>query len=96
MVTTGQDMPGGDVGIDVASWDAGLRQNLTNAFLLTRAVVPGMRRAGRGRVATEPPQTSALGRCDHAWGVLVTVRPSAAARCISSSRYWSSAASATP
>lgn len=50
MVTTGQDMPGGDIGIDPAAWDAALRQNLTSAFLLTRAAVPGMRRAGWGRV----------------------------------------------
>jgi 3-oxoacyl-[acyl-carrier protein] reductase len=50
MVTTGQDMPGGDIGIDPTAWDAGLRQNLTSAFLLTRAVIPGMRRAGWGRV----------------------------------------------
>lgn len=50
MVTTGQDMPGGDIGVDLAAWEAGLRQNLTSAFLLTRAAVPGMRRAGWGRV----------------------------------------------
>ncbi|GAA4742351.1 SDR family NAD(P)-dependent oxidoreductase [Amnibacterium soli] len=50
MVATGEDMPGGDVTVDVAQWEAGLRQNLTSAFLMTRAVVPGMRRAGWGRI----------------------------------------------
>jgi 3-oxoacyl-[acyl-carrier protein] reductase len=50
MVATGQDMPGGDVTMDVSQWEAGLRQNLTSAFLVTRAVVPGMRAAGWGRI----------------------------------------------
>jgi len=50
MVATGEDMPGGDVTVDVAQWEAGLRQNLTSAFLVTRAVVPGMRAAGWGRI----------------------------------------------
>jgi 3-oxoacyl-[acyl-carrier protein] reductase len=50
MIATGEDMPGGDIGIELAAWEAGLRQNLTSAFLLTRAAVPGMRRAGWGRV----------------------------------------------
>jgi 3-oxoacyl-[acyl-carrier protein] reductase len=50
MVATGEDMPGGDIGIGLAAWEKGLRQNLTSAFLLTRAAVPGMRRAGWGRV----------------------------------------------
>jgi 3-oxoacyl-[acyl-carrier protein] reductase len=50
MVATGEDMPGGDVTVDVAQWEAGLRQNLTSAFLVTRAVVPGMRQAGWGRI----------------------------------------------
>lgn len=50
MVATGEDMPGGDVTVDVAQWEAGLRQNLTSAFLVARAVVPGMRQAGWGRI----------------------------------------------
>ncbi|MGT2427092.1 SDR family NAD(P)-dependent oxidoreductase [Amnibacterium kyonggiense] len=50
MVATGEDMSSGDVGVDPAVWEAGLRQNLTSAFLLTRAAVPGMRRAGWGRL----------------------------------------------
>jgi len=50
MVATGEAMSGGDIGIALAEWESGLRQNLTTAFLLTRAVVPGMRRAGWGRV----------------------------------------------
>jgi 3-oxoacyl-[acyl-carrier protein] reductase len=50
MVATGEDMGGGDIGIALAQWDAALRQNLTSAFLLARAAVPGMRRAGWGRI----------------------------------------------
>ena len=50
MVATGEDRPGGDVTVDVAQWEAGLRQNLTSAFLVTRVVVPAMRRAGWGRI----------------------------------------------
>jgi 3-oxoacyl-[acyl-carrier protein] reductase len=50
MVATGEDMPSGDVLSELADWEAGLRQNLTSAFLVARAVVPGMRRSGWGRV----------------------------------------------
>jgi 3-oxoacyl-[acyl-carrier protein] reductase len=50
MVATGEDMPGGDVTVAVAQWEAGLRQNLTSAFLVTRAAVPAMRSAGWGRI----------------------------------------------
>ncbi|WP_233551247.1 SDR family NAD(P)-dependent oxidoreductase [Amnibacterium setariae] len=50
MVATGESMGGGDVTVGLGEWEAGLRQNLTSAFLVTRALVPGMRSAGWGRV----------------------------------------------
>jgi len=50
MVATGEAMAGGDVTVDLEQWESGLRQNLTSAFLVTRAVVPGMRAAGWGRI----------------------------------------------
>jgi gluconate 5-dehydrogenase len=34
----------------LADWDAVLRANLTSAFLVTRAVVPGMIQRGRGKI----------------------------------------------
>ena len=37
-------------GTDPATWRASLERNLTSAFLVARAVVPGMRAAGWGRV----------------------------------------------
>jgi 3-oxoacyl-[acyl-carrier protein] reductase len=52
MVAIGEAMGGGDVTVGLAEWEAGLRQNLTTAFLVTRALVPAMRRAGWGRVVS--------------------------------------------
>jgi 3-oxoacyl-[acyl-carrier protein] reductase len=50
MVSVGEAMSSGDVTGDPAGWNAALAQNLTSAFLVTRALVPGMRRAGWGRI----------------------------------------------
>ena len=50
MVAVGGAMTAGDVTTDPADWHAGLAQNLSSAFLVTRALVPGMRAAGWGRV----------------------------------------------
>lgn len=50
MVATGEAMSSGDVTGDPAAWNAALAQNLTSAFLVTRALVPGMRAAGWGRI----------------------------------------------
>ncbi|MCU1474021.1 SDR family NAD(P)-dependent oxidoreductase [Amnibacterium sp.] len=50
MVAVGEAMSSGDVTGDPAAWSAALAQNLTSAFLVTRALVPGMRRAGWGRI----------------------------------------------
>ncbi len=52
MVATGEAMSAGDVTTDPAEWAASLAQNLTSVFLVTRALVPGMREAGWGRVVT--------------------------------------------
>jgi gluconate 5-dehydrogenase len=38
------------VDMTLADWDAVLRANLTSAFLVTRAVVPGMIQRGRGKI----------------------------------------------
>lgn len=50
MVATGETMLGGDVTGDPAAWHASLAQNLTSAYLVTRALVPAMREAGWGRI----------------------------------------------
>jgi 3-oxoacyl-[acyl-carrier protein] reductase len=50
MVAIGEPMGSGDITVDPAAWDAALAQNLTSAFLVTRAVVPRMRAAGWGRI----------------------------------------------
>ena len=48
-VSDGEMMTGGLDG-DVADWRRSLDMSLTSAFLLTRAMVPGMRAAGWGRI----------------------------------------------
>jgi 3-oxoacyl-[acyl-carrier protein] reductase len=50
MVATGEAMSSGDITVDPATWNAALAQNLTSAYLVTRALVPGMRAAGWGRI----------------------------------------------
>ncbi|HEY8317705.1 MAG TPA: SDR family NAD(P)-dependent oxidoreductase, partial [Amnibacterium sp.] len=52
MVATGESMSSGDVTTDPTDWAASLAQNLTSVFLVTRALVPGMREAGWGRIVT--------------------------------------------
>jgi 3-oxoacyl-[acyl-carrier protein] reductase len=52
MVATGEPMSSGDVTTDPTDWAASLAQNLTSVFLVTRALVPGMREAGWGRIVT--------------------------------------------
>lgn len=51
MIATGDpEMLHGDATMSLADWNAGLAMNLTTAFLLTRAMLPGMRDLGWGRV----------------------------------------------
>ncbi len=52
MVTTGSEMLSGDSSMSPEDWDASLALNLSSAFLVTRAVLPGMRAADWGRVVT--------------------------------------------
>lgn len=51
MVQTGVDVPGGPLRqASDAAWNHGIAINLTSAFLVTRAVLPGMRARGYGRI----------------------------------------------
>ena len=51
MIATGDpEMLHGDATMSLADWNASLAMNLTTAFLLTRAMLPGMREVGWGRV----------------------------------------------
>jgi len=51
MIATGDpEMLHGDATMSLADWNASLAMNLTTAFLLTRAMLPGMRELGWGRV----------------------------------------------
>ncbi|HEY8591174.1 MAG TPA: SDR family NAD(P)-dependent oxidoreductase [Naasia sp.] len=43
-------MASGDITMSTEDWARGLAMNLTSAFLVTRALIPGMRRRGWGRV----------------------------------------------
>jgi 3-oxoacyl-[acyl-carrier protein] reductase len=51
-VTAGWDADDEVASMTLAAWDAGLARNLTTAFLMCRAVVPVMRRAGYGRIVS--------------------------------------------
>lgn len=44
------DRPGAIDDLDTPRWNASLERNLTTSFLMIRAVVPGMRAAGFGRI----------------------------------------------
>lgn len=51
MVSVGDDgMDGGDISMSLDLWNRALAMNLTTAFLLTRAIIPGMRESGWGRI----------------------------------------------
>ena len=51
MVSVGDDgIDSGDISISLDLWNRALAMNLTTAFLLTRALVPGMRDTGWGRI----------------------------------------------
>lgn len=51
MVQSGRDLPGGPLhGLPDESWQHGIAINLTSVFLMTRAVLPGMRARGYGRI----------------------------------------------
>lgn len=47
--------------IPLAQWHRSLERNLTTAFLVTRAVLPGMQRRGYGRIVNVASTTGAVG-----------------------------------
>ncbi|MCU1569718.1 MAG: Dehydrogenase with different specificity [Naasia sp.] len=49
-VSDEEGMAGGDITMPADTWDRGLAMNLTSAFLVSRAFVPGMRERGWGRI----------------------------------------------
>lgn len=63
-------------GMTIADWDRQLRVNLCAPFLLSKAVVPGMRRSGRGRIIHIGSIASTLGTaratayCASKWGLV--------------------------
>ena len=61
MIASGDpEMLHGDATMSLADWNASLAMNLTTAFLLTRAMLPGMREAGWGRVVCVSSVSGAL------------------------------------
>ena len=52
VAVTDDEMISGDVTMPTADWDRSIAVNLRTAFGVTRALVPGMRRRGWGRVVT--------------------------------------------
>ena len=69
--------------IPLAEWDRVIATNLTGAFLCTKALVPGMRKAGRGRIVNVSSICGLSGDCDPAYcaskaGILGLTRSTAA------------------
>jgi 3-oxoacyl-[acyl-carrier protein] reductase len=60
MVAVGEQMPRGDIGMSIADWRSAVDVNLTSVFLVTRAVVAGMRARAWGRVITVASTTGAV------------------------------------
>lgn len=60
MVATGEEFPRGDIEMSVDEWRSAVDVNLTSVFLVTRAVVAGMRAQGWGRVITVASTTGAV------------------------------------
>ena len=54
--------------LDLAEWDDTIRRNLTTAFLVTRAVLPGMRRRRYGRIVNVASTTGPIAAFDKASG----------------------------
>ncbi len=52
--------------LTLAEWDDTMRRNLSTAFLMSRAVVPGMRRRRRGRIVNVASTTGPLAAFDRA------------------------------
>jgi len=60
MVALGEEFPRGDIDMSVAEWRSAVDVNLTSVFLVTRAVVGGMRERGWGRVINVASTTGAV------------------------------------
>jgi 3-oxoacyl-[acyl-carrier protein] reductase len=54
------EMLDGDITSDVADWRRSIDMNLTSAFLLTRALIPGMRAAHWGRIVNVSSVSGAM------------------------------------
>ena len=60
MVSIGDEMPRGDLGMSLGDWHSAVDVNLTSVFLVTRAVIADMRERGWGRVITVASTTGAV------------------------------------
>lgn len=60
MVATGEHMPRGDIGMSINEWRSAVDVNLTSVFLVTRAVITGMRERGWGRIVSVASTTGAV------------------------------------
>ena len=60
MIATGEEFPRGDIEMSVEEWRSAVDVNLTSVFLVTRAVICGMRERGWGRVISVASTTGAV------------------------------------
>lgn len=60
MIATGEEFPRGDIEMSVDEWRSAVDVNLTSVFLVTRAVIGGMRDLGWGRVISVASTTGAV------------------------------------
>ena len=60
MVSIGDEMPRGDLGMSLDDWRSAVDVNLTSVFLITRAVIADMREREWGRVITVASTTGAV------------------------------------
>ncbi len=60
MIATGEEFPRGDIEMSVDEWRSAVDVNLTSVFLVTRAVIAGMRSQGWGRVISVASTTGAV------------------------------------
>lgn len=68
MVAIGEEMPRGDLDMSVAEWRSAVDVNLTSVFLVTRAMISGMRAAGFGRIVSVASTTGAVQAARHDLG----------------------------